>query len=126
MPRVPFGFRPFQDRHRPVEFAHDGADDGRRAFPGRDPHGDWPRPAGAKVAQLGASLHGSLAYTGIGHGSDRAVILGLAGRTPQTVDPDKADATIEAIAAEKRISPPGHPSYAFDPKVIWCWTGRRR
>ncbi|MGO4843381.1 serine dehydratase beta chain, partial [Rhizobiaceae sp. 2RAB30] len=47
--------------------------------------GDWPRPAGSKVARLGASLHGSLAYTGIGHGSDRAVVLGLAGLTPVTV-----------------------------------------
>ncbi|TIP51841.1 MAG: L-serine ammonia-lyase, partial [Mesorhizobium sp.] len=53
--------------------------------------GDWPRPAGVKVDRIGASLHGSLAYTGIGHGSDRAVILGLAGQTPQTVDPDEAD-----------------------------------
>ena len=71
--------------------------------------GDWPRPAGASVDRVGASLHGSLAYTGIGHGTDRAVILGLAGLTPVTVDPDKADAIIEKIKAEKRISPPGHP-----------------
>jgi L-serine dehydratase len=78
---------------------------------------DWPRPAGTRVGRLGASLHGSLAYTGIGHGSDRAVILGLAGETPTTVDPDKADAQIEAIKAAKRISPPGHPSYRFDPAV---------
>ena len=34
-------------------------------------NGDWPRPAGVNVDRLGASLHGSLAYTGIGHGSDR-------------------------------------------------------
>jgi len=80
-------------------------------------NGDWPRPYGAKVARLGASLHGSLAYTGIGHGTDRAVILGLAGDTPITVDPDRSDATIEKIAAEMKITPPGHPSYAFDPKV---------
>ena len=44
--------------------------------------GDWPRPAGVDVDRIGASLHGSLAYTGIGHGTDRAVILGLAGLTP--------------------------------------------
>ena len=77
--------------------------------------GDWPRPAGTKVDRVGASLHGSLAYTGIGHGTDRAVILGLAGQTPVTVDPDKADATIAAITAEKRIRAPGHPAYRFDP-----------
>ena len=78
---------------------------------------DWPRPAGTKVGWLGASLHGSLAYTGIGHGSDRAVILGLAGETPTTVDPDRSDAQIDTIKAEKRVSPPGHPSYRFDPAV---------
>ena len=76
--------------------------------------GDWPRPAGASVDRIGASLHGSLAYTGIGHGTDRAVILGLAGYTPITVDPDQADAIVDKIRAEKRISPPGHPSYRFD------------
>jgi L-serine dehydratase len=76
---------------------------------------DWPRPAGAKVDRIAVSLHGSLAYTGIGHGTDRAVILGLAGETPVTVDPDLADGIVEAIKAERRISPPGHPSYRFDP-----------
>ncbi|TIX58932.1 MAG: L-serine ammonia-lyase [Mesorhizobium sp.] len=76
---------------------------------------DWPRPAGAKVDRIAASLHGSLAYTGIGHGSDRAVVLGLAGQTPQTVDPDQADNIVDRVAADKRISPPGHPSYRFDP-----------
>ena len=44
--------------------------------------GDWPKPHGVEVARLAASLHGSLAYTGIGHGTDRAVILGLTGLTP--------------------------------------------
>jgi L-serine dehydratase len=77
--------------------------------------GDWPRPAGVRVSRIAASLHGSLAHTGVGHASDRAVILGLAGFTPQSVDPDMADAIVAKIAAEKRISPPGHPAYAFDP-----------
>lgn len=77
--------------------------------------GDWPRPAGAKVDRLGASLHGSLAFTGIGHGTDRAVILGLTGETPQTIDPDTADAKVASVRAEKRVSPAGHPAYRFDP-----------
>jgi L-serine dehydratase len=76
---------------------------------------DWPRPAGVKVDRISASLHGSLAYTGIGHGTDRAVILGLIGETPVTVDPDLADGMIDKIKAERRISPAGHPSYRFDP-----------
>lgn len=80
-------------------------------------NGDWPRPAGAKIARVGASLHGSLAYTGIGHGTDRAVILGLAGQTPITIDPDKAEALVAEIARSKRVEPEGHPGYAFDPGV---------
>ena len=76
---------------------------------------DWPRPAGATIDRLGASLHGSLAYTGLGHGSDRAVILGLTGLLPTTVDPDQVENIMAEITAKKRISPPGHPSYRFDP-----------
>lgn len=78
---------------------------------------DWPRPANAKVDRVAVSLHGSLAYTGVGHGTDRAVILGLAGLIPTTVDPDQSDAIIDRIAAEKRVAPPGHPSYRFDPSA---------
>lgn len=78
-------------------------------------HGDWPRPSGVAVARVGASLHGSLAYTGIGHGTDRAVILGLTGLTPVTVDPDTSDAIVATVASDKRIAPPGHPTYRFDP-----------
>jgi L-serine dehydratase len=77
--------------------------------------GDWPRPAGARIDRLGASLHGSLAFTGIGHGTDRAVVLGMTGANPTTVDPDHADEILAKVAAEKRVSPPGHPSYRFDP-----------
>ncbi len=79
--------------------------------------GEWPRPANAKVAALKASLHGSLAFTGIGHGSDRAVILGLMGLTPLTVDPDSSDAAIDGVRRARRVAPPGHSSYAFDPDV---------
>jgi L-serine dehydratase len=61
------------------------------------------------------SLHGSLAFTGVGHGTDRAVILGLTGETPLTVDPDRADETLAAVESAKRVSPPGHPAYRFDP-----------
>jgi len=77
---------------------------------------DWPRPVGAAVDRIGVSLHGSLAFTGIGHGTDRAVVLGLTGLTPLTVDPDASDAILEKIATGKRIEPPGHPGYRFDPQ----------
>jgi len=80
-------------------------------------HGDWPRPHDVDIVRLAASLHGSLAYTGIGHGTDRAVVLGLTGLTPVTVDPDRVDEIIAGVAAAKTVSPPGHPAYRFDPAV---------
>lgn len=77
---------------------------------------DWPRPTGAHVAGIKMSLHGSLAYTGVGHGSDRAVILGLMGERPDQVDPDRMDEIIAEVERTGRITPPGHPLYAFQPK----------
>lgn len=78
-------------------------------------NGEWPRPAGAVIDHIVVSLHGSLAFTGVGHASDRAVILGLTGATPDTVDPDKMDEILGEISERKMISPPGHPTYRFDP-----------
>jgi L-serine dehydratase len=40
---------------------------------------------------VSCSLHGSLAFTGKGHATDRAVILGLCGFEPATIDPDEAE-----------------------------------
>lgn len=79
--------------------------------------GDWPRPQGAKIVRLKASLHGSLAFTGIGHASDRAVILGLAGHLPSSIDPAIIEPLIEQIKKQGTISAKGHPTYQFDPKT---------
>lgn len=76
---------------------------------------EWPRPAGSHVSAIKASLHGSLAFTGIGHGTGRAVILGLMGEAPNTVDPDRMDDVIEQVERSGRIMPPGHPGYDFQP-----------
>ncbi len=62
-----------------------------------------------------ASLHGSLAFTGKGHATDRATILGLAGFLPDTYDHDRAEAALADIHARKAVSPPGLPELAFDP-----------
>ncbi len=78
---------------------------------------DWPRPAGAHVASLKVSLHGSLAFTGIGHGTGRAVVLGLMGEAPQSVDPDQMDAIISEVERTGRVTPSGHPAYEFQPKT---------
>ncbi|MBY0396449.1 MAG: L-serine ammonia-lyase, partial [Thermoleophilia bacterium] len=62
-----------------------------------------------------ASLHGSLAFTGKGHATDRATILGLAGFLPDSYDHDKAEAALAEIRARKVVVPPGLPELAFDP-----------
>ncbi len=64
---------------------------------------------------LRASLHGSLAFTGKGHATDRAVILGLLGFLPHTIDPDAAERTEAALRAAGVIRLPGLPDLAFAP-----------
>lgn len=66
---------------------------------------------------LRARLHGSLAFTGVGHATDRAVMLGLAGFTPERYDAEAAVAECNRIATEKHITPDGLPTMAFDPKA---------
>ncbi len=64
---------------------------------------------------LRASLHGSLAFTGIGHATDRATILGLAGFEPSTYDAAKADFVLAQINETHVIKAPGLPPLRFDP-----------
>jgi L-serine dehydratase len=49
------------------------------------------------VAQVRAELYGSLALTGIGHGTDRAVILGLMGEEPSTTDPATMEKKLQRV-----------------------------
>ncbi|HTF65266.1 MAG TPA: serine dehydratase beta chain, partial [Edaphobacter sp.] len=51
----------------------------------------------AEVSQVTVDLYGSLALTGHGHGTDRAILLGLMGEAPDTVDPAIIDAELAAI-----------------------------
>ncbi len=64
---------------------------------------------------LRASLHGSLAFTGVGHATDRATILGLAGFEPATYDAEKAEAALAWIKETTVIEAPGLGPLAFDP-----------
>lgn len=69
-----------------------------------------------EFAGLKGSLHGSLAFTGVGHATDRATVLGLAGFLPETYDHEKAEAALEQIRETKTVCPPGLPVLAFHPK----------
>jgi L-serine dehydratase len=60
--------------------------------------------------RIRVSLHGSLAFTGKGHGTDRALVLGLAGESPRDIDPNRVDATLTRMSESQRAGP-----YHFDP-----------
>ena len=72
-------------------------------------------PGAGAPAAVRASLHGSLAFTGKGHATDRALILGLLGERPESLDPDRAEARLKDLARSKRIEAPDLPPLAFDP-----------
>ncbi|MBB5074021.1 L-serine dehydratase [Bartonella callosciuri] len=67
-----------------------------------------------KVSRIRVYLYGSLAFTGIGHATDRAIILGLLGEKASTVDPDCMALLLEKVAREKKVQPEGHAAYQFD------------
>ena len=77
---------------------------------------DLKRASPFKFAGLRASLHGSLAFTGVGHATDRATILGLAGFTPQDYDNDRAEEVLAEINRTQTITLPGFGTLSFAPK----------
>ncbi|MCO6042938.1 L-serine ammonia-lyase [Aeoliella sp. ICT_H6.2] len=69
-----------------------------------------------RVARLEVTLYGSLALTGKGHGTDKAVLLGLLGETPDGVDVDTIDARIAQIETDKRLTLAGTHAIDFRPQ----------
>ncbi len=67
-----------------------------------------------RTARVQVDLYGSLALTGLGHATDRAVLLGLAGNEPATIDPAAIDATISAIRASRQIQLAGARGITFN------------
>ncbi len=68
-----------------------------------------------KVTRIQTDLQGSLALTGIGHGTDRALYLGLMGETPRTIDTSSVDEKLARIREDKMITLLGEREIAFDP-----------
>ncbi len=67
------------------------------------------------VARIRVDLFGSLALTGRGHGTDRAIVLGLAGYAPDTVDVDLAQTLPGVVAERARLPLPSGREIAFAP-----------
>jgi L-serine dehydratase len=67
-----------------------------------------------RVATVDVALLGSLAFTGHGHATDKAVILGLSGEMPDTVDLDAAEALVARVRQTKALNLAGRRAIAFD------------
>ncbi len=73
--------------------------------------------AGSDTARVIVELYGSLAATGRGHGTDKAIVLGLEGETPEAVDVDGVDGRMRRLDSEQALSLGGNRPIAFDPKA---------
>ncbi|MGB5579892.1 MAG: L-serine ammonia-lyase [Woeseia sp.] len=69
------------------------------------------------VKSVNVRLYGSLAFTGRGHGTDSAVLLGLGGADPATIDPDSMEPTLRKIFDKKELTVPGVGTLPFDPET---------
>jgi L-serine dehydratase len=67
-----------------------------------------------RIARVQVDLYGSLALTGLGHATDRAVLLGLSGCEPSSIDPAIIEPTVAVIRAARRIDLAGARSIEFD------------
>ena len=66
------------------------------------------------ASRIEVLLYGSLALTGKGHATDRAILLGLAGHAPATLDPDRSEAELRAIRSTGRLRLAGGREIGFD------------
>ncbi len=66
------------------------------------------------VARVHIDLYGSLAATGVGHGTDKAIVGGLMGFLPEATDPDDYAAAVDAVGREGRLVLAGRKPIPFD------------
>ena len=99
--------RAVQDRRRAFVLAYGGPDAGGRGL--------RCGPAHRARGSVKATLLGSLAFTGKGHATDRAVILGLAGLKPDTLDLAEAEAVLRGAHEQPCLPLAGRRKIAFDP-----------
>ncbi len=78
------------------------------------------------VARIRGELFGSLAHTGRGHGTDKAVLCGFEGEWPDKIDPDSIPARLTRIRNEKKIRLLGKHEIAFDEKTDLIFNKRQK
>ena len=86
----------------------------------------WLGERADRTERVTITLYASLALTGRGHATDRAVIQGLAGFEPRSLDPDAADAVVQAVRTAGRLNLGGRREIAFDEATDLLWEGRTR
>jgi L-serine dehydratase len=67
-----------------------------------------------ETVHVEANLYGSLALTGLGHGTDRAILLGLSGELPDQIAPETIEGKLAAIRSAKTLALDGRQPVAFD------------
>ena len=80
----------------------------------------------ASCARVRCELFGSLAHTGRGHGTDKAVIMGLEGEHPETIAVETIPARLERIRAEKALLLLGKQRIGFDEKYDLAFNKRQK
>jgi L-serine dehydratase len=80
----------------------------------------------AQVARIRAELFGSLAHTGRGHGTDKAVLCGFEGEWPDRIDPDVIPEKLRRIRAQKKLQLLGRQEIAFDEKTDLVFNKRQK
>jgi L-serine dehydratase len=79
-----------------------------------------------KVARVRGELFGSLAHTGRGHGTDKAVLCGFEGEWPDKIDPDSIPKRLARIRETKKINLLGKREIAFDEKADLVFNKRQK
>lgn len=70
----------------------------------------------SRVTQVDTTLYGSLAFTGKGHGTDKAIMMGLMGATPESVDPESIPGCVTEIQSKNQINLLNQHLIAFSPE----------
>jgi L-serine dehydratase len=74
-----------------------------------------------KVETLRVQLYGSLALTGVGHGTDKAILLGLSGETPEGVDPGKIDLFVQRVKESGQLNLSGREiQFSLAKDLVLC------
>jgi L-serine dehydratase len=78
------------------------------------------------LVRIRVELFGSLAHTGRGHGTDKAILLGLEGQWPNLIDPDIMEPRLRAIRESKKLMVLGTHEINFDEKYDLAFNKRQK